>query len=630
MNILNPLALLFALIAVPIVLLYLLRLRRREQTVSSTLLWRQVLLDREANTLWQRLRRNLLLLLQLITLAFLVFALIRPYVNVPGGISGRQVVLLDASASMQATDVSPSRFEAAKARARELIDQLGPGDAMSIIAVDQAPRALVAATSNKAELIQALDSAQSSLHPANWSAAIALAGASAGGASQSITVISDGANAGSAPSSGAAGSPLRLLTGNVHYVPVGASGENLAITNLSLRRTLRGLAALVRVENTGSQPREALMSMRVDGVLVDARTLQVPAGQSVAWTVNELDLRAAAVQASLEAQEGNVLTVDDTAYAVNTAREIRRALLLSPGNLFLEQALSAMPELEVTRALTPPVISESSVLFSASRDFGFDLYVLDGVSMTLPPEANVLYIGASAPFTVSGRFSNTNYVRSEAHPIMDAVDWRNVHILSAGQFAVPTWLKPVVQTQGGPVLYAGQQTDVSPEQAGATAGRVVVVPFELRRSDLPLQIAFPVLIANAVEWLAPAQGTNIPLSVKPGEPVPLPANSMIQLPDGSSVTVGERGFADTGQLGIYQAIVRGARSDFAVNFMNPAESDVTPNPRLIADTTAASTIDGAPPMSQREIWPWLAALALVILLAEWWIYQRGLPFGQRR
>jgi hypothetical protein len=71
MDVLNPLAFWFALLAVPIVLLYLLRLRRREQLVSSTFLWRRAVLDREANTLWQRLRRNLLLLLQLATLAFL-------------------------------------------------------------------------------------------------------------------------------------------------------------------------------------------------------------------------------------------------------------------------------------------------------------------------------------------------------------------------------------------------------------------------------------------------------------------------------------------------------------------------------------------------------------------------------
>jgi hypothetical protein len=187
----------------------------------------------------------------------------------------------------------------------------------------------------------------------------------------------------------------------------------------------------------------------------------------------------------------------------------------------------------------------------------------------------------------------------------------------------------VVQTQGGPALYAGQPTESAAAGARA-AGRVVVIPFDLRRSDLPLQIAFPVLIANAVEWLAPAQGASIPASVRPGEAVALPPNSMVQLPDGSVVTVGERGFADTEQPGIYQALVSGARapvrSDFAVNFMNRAESNIAPNLQGLAGRSELAPADGADTATaQREIWPWLAALALVVLLAEWWVYQRGLP-----
>ena len=625
MNLLNAPALLFALIAIPIVLLYLLRLRRREQTVSSTLLWRQALLDREANTLWQRLRRNLLLLLQLVTLAFLVFALTRPYVDAPGGISGRHIVLLDASVSMQAVDVLPSRFEVARAHVRDMIERLGPGDALSIILVDHAPRALTAATDNKAELLNVLDAAQPSLRAANWSAAIALAQATAGSDSPFITVISDGAG----PANGSPASPLSLLDDTARFIPIGTSGDNLAITNLSLRRTLQGLAALVRVENMGSQPREALVSVRVDGALADARTLVVPAGQSVAWTVNGLDPRASAIQATLQAGAGNALAIDDTAYAVNTARSIRRALLLSRGNLFLEQALVALPELEVTRAITPPILPGAGALAALESQPGFDLFILDNLSMTLPPEANVLYVGAAAPFTVTGQFSNTGYVRAEAHPILDAVDWRGVNILSAALLDTPAWLRPVVQTQGGPALYAGRRNEAS--SAGPqTSGRIVVIPFDLRRSDLPLQIAFPVLIANAVEWLAPAQGASIPASIRPGEAVPLPPDSVVQLPDGSVVTVGERGFADTDQPGIYQVVVSGARapirSDFAVNFFNPAESNIAPNLQAMAGRTELAPAAGAETtISQREIWPWLAALALIVLLVEWWIYQRGLP-----
>ena len=115
MPFLTPLFLLLGLLAGPIILLYMLRLRRQEMRVSSTLLWQKLLRDREANAPWQRLRRNLLLILQLLILAFLVLALARPFIPVSTVVSGNVVVLLDASASMQATDVEPNRFAAAQA-----------------------------------------------------------------------------------------------------------------------------------------------------------------------------------------------------------------------------------------------------------------------------------------------------------------------------------------------------------------------------------------------------------------------------------------------------------------------------------------------------------------------------------
>src|SRR3954470_20552442 len=111
MAFLAPLALALSAFAAPIILLYMLRLRRRDVEVSSTMLWQQLLRDREANAPWQRLRRNLLLLLQLLILAALIIALARPFITVPTVTTGRIAVLLDASASMTATDVQPSRFE---------------------------------------------------------------------------------------------------------------------------------------------------------------------------------------------------------------------------------------------------------------------------------------------------------------------------------------------------------------------------------------------------------------------------------------------------------------------------------------------------------------------------------------
>src|SRR5262245_48968835 len=133
MAFLTPLALISALIVGPIIVaMYLLKLRREERRVSSTFLWKRVVRDVEANAPWQKLRRNILLLLQLLLLLLLALALARPFFRTTG-IAGRNlIVIVDRSASMAATDVQPSRLDAAKQQAVRLIDQLPDGGRATI------------------------------------------------------------------------------------------------------------------------------------------------------------------------------------------------------------------------------------------------------------------------------------------------------------------------------------------------------------------------------------------------------------------------------------------------------------------------------------------------------------------
>ncbi|HEY3290286.1 MAG TPA: hypothetical protein VGK87_09180, partial [Anaerolineae bacterium] len=425
------------------------------------------------------------------------------------------------------------------------------------------------------------------------------------GGDTTTVIVSDGINA----------DDVQLLTGNVKYIPIGSSGDNIAISNLSLRKTARGLAAFVRVTNTGNQDDRVLVSVHTDNLLQDARTLSVAAGQSASFLVNGIDPQVESVRASIDQAIHNDLPTDDVAYVVNAKDSKRRVLLLSAGNRFLEQSLAVLPNLQVTRAITPPI---------AVADKAYDLYVLDGLSTTLPAHANVLFIGAQNVFTTSGTFSNTAFVSSEQHPVLANVDWRLINSTDVRLVNTPAWLKPIVESQGGPVLYAG-------ELAGADSafGRVVLLPFELRRSDLPLQVAFPILMANTVEWLAPPQGLNIASSVKPGEVVPLNQGSIVQLPDGGRVAVDQRGFAQTDQLGVYRVQDKDVNGAFAVVFSNPAESKIAPNLQLqVGGVTPSAEVK--PQFTQREVWSWLAAMALVLLMVEWWVYQRGVPVLRRK
>src|ERR687883_1869798 len=159
MSFLAPLALVSTLIIGPIIVaMYLLKLRREERRVSSTFLWQRVVRDVEANAPWQKLRRNILLLLQLLLLLLLALALARPFF-LTTGIAGRNlIVILDRSASMSATDVSPTRLDAAKQQAINLIDQLPDGGRATVIAAGGQMEVPVAATTDRRQLRDAINS----------------------------------------------------------------------------------------------------------------------------------------------------------------------------------------------------------------------------------------------------------------------------------------------------------------------------------------------------------------------------------------------------------------------------------------------------------------------------------------
>src|SRR3972149_2819576 len=113
MSFVAPLALLGLLFVSAVVAMYLLKLRRDEAVVPSTLLWQRLVADVEANAPWQRLRGSLLLLLQLPLVLLLAALAARPFLERPAGLAQDLVLVIDTSASMAATDVAPDRLTAA-------------------------------------------------------------------------------------------------------------------------------------------------------------------------------------------------------------------------------------------------------------------------------------------------------------------------------------------------------------------------------------------------------------------------------------------------------------------------------------------------------------------------------------
>src|SRR5581483_2863329 len=173
--------------------LYFLKVKRPEVRVANLVLWSRHQADRQANAPWQRLRWSALLLLQLLAALVLALALMRPGVVGAAGVGRTTVVLIDASASMQATDVAPSRFGAALAQAHSLVDSLPPNEQMAIVLMGEHAQLLAAPTGDQTLLGAALGRARPGSGASDLGQAISLANAILSGRpAGAIDLIGDG------------------------------------------------------------------------------------------------------------------------------------------------------------------------------------------------------------------------------------------------------------------------------------------------------------------------------------------------------------------------------------------------------------------------------------------------------
>ncbi len=624
MRLLTPIFLALGLLAIPILILYMLKLRRKDVEVSSTYLWQMVLRDRQANAPWQRLKRNLLLLLQLLILAALIIALSRPAVEVPTLATGAVIVLLDGSASMQAADVSPTRFDSARDQVSALIDALDSDSIMTLILVADQPQILAAGEADKNVLRVALESAAPTQGSVDWSSALALAAGASGtqGLATTVVIVSDGG----LPEEGPPSLPVE-----VRYLPVGESADNLAITAMAIRPGLDqglgngpGAQLFARVNNYGPGVRLASFQLSLDGEEQTSRQLNVPSGESVTLVLEDLPGEAGAYRAELSnIQAGEPLDdfpLDDVAFAYYQPPANRNALLVSPGNLFLEQLLALMPNVTPFKAIP----DETGNLAIPEDRFG--LYVLDGIIPQALPEADLLIVNPpdNELFEVGIAIESLSNPRVIEHPLTEFVEWSNVHVRAAKLVELPVWAEALVRTDETPLVFAGQEG----------GRRVAVVTFDLHDSDLPLQVTFPVLFSALIGYLTPAQSIAVQDSVAPNEAVVIAPEAgteevVVALPSGEtrSFPAGEEPivFNETGELGLYAVNYLRAEDQraefFAVNLFSELESDIRPAESLQLGQTAVAP-RAEQELGLREFWPWLAAAALLVLGLEWWIYHR--------
>ncbi len=631
MNLLNPLNFLWAIpLLGGIVALWMLRLKRQEVSVSSLYLWNTLMQETQANAPFQKLRRSLLLFLQLPAAFLLIFALARPFVYGAGQAGHTVVIVLDTSASMNATDVNPSRLAAAKAAADDFVDhQMRAGDVATVVSASSKPQSLVSGfTGDSGRLKAAVDGAAPTDTVADLSAALTLAQSLVGTRSGAqIRVFSDGAY------SAGDGRKLAALPfggTDVALSPVGTTApDNLAITRLDGRRNPQTGTneVFAEVQNAGGKTHSGgTLSLLKDGRLVDARALNFTNNTQIETFDSPLLKDGGVVTARLDDVKDD-LAADNSASLVLAPPRPRRVLLVTPGNIFLERGLNLDPDV-VLEECTP---DEFATVGKSGAGYG--MVVFDGVLPAAPlPPGNYLVFDADSPqlpVTASGTSDNPAFVdENKNHPVMRFVDLSGLHLRAAKHTAAQSWGQSLAEADSGPLLAAGEHDGL----------RVVSVSFALSDSDWPLRVSFPIFLTNAVRWLTASGGLGASSPETPTGGVasvtipPGPSSVSVTRPDGTKTAVSAPAtggvvlIADTRQAGVYHAQVGGADYPFAVNLDSADES------RLAAQKQPALTHPGTPqaapahlPPSRRaknDLWPALAAAALALLMLEWFVFHK--------
>ena len=654
-----PLALL-GLVFVPLVVAFwMLRLRRTDRVVSSTLLWKRFGEDREANVPWQRLRRSLLLLLQLLLVLVLAFLAARPFLERPASLARELVIVVDASASMAATDVAPSRIEAAKAAALDALRDLPSGGRVSVVEAAAVSRVVANRTADLGRVREAIAGIRAAPVASDLADALRIASGLASAAGDSEVLVATDA-AVDIPAGLAVKAPVRVL-------PTGRERHNQAIVALAVRSSSTSVtrSVFVSIANLDIEPATERVEIRGDGRLLEARDLFLDPVTRAEVSIDDVPRDVAVVEVRLAGSDQ--LACDDRAWAVVPPDRLLRILLVSAGDPYLETALSYLPNAELYGV--------------APADYGpgtkpelFDLIIFDGNLPAELPRVPTLAIApprTSALGSVTGTLTDPAVGRAAAdEPLLRYVDLTTLHVAQAVQLTLPDWARTVIPGPGGyPLLYSGERDGL----------RMAVLAFEPRRSDLPLQVAFPILVSNLVGELVGASQAPSG-SVTPGSLVSLPVPSTatglrVTRPDGSvveitpAVTGGAAAtFAATEELGVYTVVPVGlpgptpapsaspgatpsaspgatpsaspttpplvdpsAPSRFAVNLFDMGESAIAPgDPAKIEAVGTAPAGSGEPgaadgthrPPARDELWVPIVLVALALLVAEWLVFER--------
>jgi hypothetical protein len=671
---------------------YIIKMRRRRFEVPFVQLWKRVLEQKDANALWKQLKRLISLILMLLILGLILFAALDPTLGASDRSARSVVILVDSSASMKTLDGDEigkqSRIDVAKQQADQLIDAMGGGDVAMIMKVDGQSTPMTRFTNDKAMLHKALhgvgrnagiqnltlDGITASDTPADLTRALgAAADALRDRKNPLIVLISDGAfpetqlglvqwgKADTKPTEKAADAKaaqpsdeknlaaIDLTNIDVRYIPVGRRSDNVGIVAFNVRRYIADKAAyevFIEIQNFGSEPAKRVLSLMNGNTPVDTRDIDLAPGQRVRHIYAKLpatgDNKLRAALKPFIGGDGKVakggsdaFALDDIAYALLPARKKQKVLMVTEDNLFLEAALLVYDNVEPMK-LTPAEYTAKPQLAD-----GMDVVIFDDFTPEVPPQppTSLMYFhptGPQSPFPIKGELAYPRITEiDEDHPVMRMMTLADVYTDKGSSM--------VVDTKRGEAVLAYSVRDAIIAAKRDNRRKIVAVGFSLpaegrnSATDMPLKVAFPVMIINALDWFAGDTAdllTTYPTGRR--ERIPLDGvvgahEAVVKGPDGretrTPVIDGLATFYGS-QVGYYDVSAQDeggrtmAQIALAANLASVDESDIAPSATLTLGGKKLAAPEAFSITRSQKLWWYFVLLALALIVAEWITYHR--------
>ena len=670
-------------VPVGIIALYFLKLRRRPVQVPSTLLWRQSLEDLHVNSLFQRLRRNLLLFLQLLAIFLAMLALAGPRIQGttrPGAAVRAGDRQLGEHVGHRRRPQPPGRGQGSGEEGRHRHGGGRPGDGHRLLRPGQGRLELLgrppaAPEPDRRDRAQrepdlAPRGAPGGGRPGQPRKADRRGGRRLEGRHAQAEDLyrrrvrrRRGIQPGKPRARGGRHRPSPAprrsppTPSRQDEAKAKTPSDNVAILALQTRRNDEKpdlYQVFGRVHNYRAEPvkTEAQLWRHTPdqpgkpGTLIDAIALEIPAQSDHSFKfdlpdtgLNELEVRLTVTDA---------LALDNHAFTVVGNPRKAQVLVVTPGNRYLVDTLqtpTALDRADVT-VVTPDDVKKDPYARDL-RSGRYDLLIADRYRPETPPEANTLYFGVLPPgpaYAKSHEIADPVILDWDvAHPLMQFVrDLPTVGILKAIGVEPPPGSTILIESNKGPLAFVAPREGYSD-----TVVAFALMDGENFNTNWYRNISFPLFLFNAIQVLGNAResvGDEVHL---PGQPVLLRADTptetikvtaaggrsaetLKRTPQGTFVD------HDTGRIGLYHARWEpDGLFPFAVNLFDPRESDIAPR-GLVPDGVPAGQADaykikiGYNPIAgsrntqpvRKEWWRPLAVVALVVVLVEWYIYNR--------